>query len=179
MVPLPCWSFLRENSVIEGEVLIFPRLLVFPPDISLPEAGPAVLHVPLVVVHSHGGVVRIVAPERICLTRALVVKHLLGRPSWIALFQALPASVGMQAIPVMRAKEGMISHHILINRRHSETIESFTQYHCLVQLELSNHGYSTHHELQCLKPSVDILDHMRGCHWVAHHRMLCGNALLR
>ena len=50
------------------------RLLVFPPDIGLPETGPAVLHVPLVVVHSHGGVVRVVAPGRNCLTRDLVVK---------------------------------------------------------------------------------------------------------
>ena len=35
------------------------------PDISLPEAGLAVLHVPLVVAHSHGGVVSVVTPERI------------------------------------------------------------------------------------------------------------------
>ena len=105
--------------------------------------------------------------------------NLLGRPSWIALFQALPASVGMQATPVMMAKEGIISHHILKNRRHSETINSLTRYHWSVQLELSHIEYSRLRELQCLKLNVDILDHMRGCHWVAHHRMLRGIALLR
>ena len=34
------------------------------PDISLPEAGLAVLHVPLVVGHRHGSVVSVVAPEK-------------------------------------------------------------------------------------------------------------------
>ena len=105
--------------------------------------------------------------------------NLLGMPSCIALFQARPASVGMQATPVMIAKEGRISHHILINRRHSETTNSFFRYHWSVQLELAHIVYSGHRELQCLKPNVDILDHMRGCHWVAHHKMLCGIALLR
>ena len=60
------------NSGLEGETLSHvedSRFLKFPPDIRLPEAGLAVLHVPLVVAHSHGGVVRIVAPESTCLMR--------------------------------------------------------------------------------------------------------------
>ena len=81
--------------------------------------------------------VGIVAPEKVFVLREISYSaNLLGRPSWMALFQALPASVGMQAIPVMRAKEGTISHHILINRRHSETVKSFTCYHWSVRLEL-------------------------------------------
>ena len=44
---------------------ILNTLLKVSPDISLPEAGLAVLHVPLVVAHSHGSVVSVVAPERV------------------------------------------------------------------------------------------------------------------
>ena len=94
-------------------------------------------------------------------------ENLLGRPSWTALFQALPASVGMQAIPVIRAKEGMISHHILINRQRSAMVSIFTQLHLLTQLEWSHIEYLRNPELQCLNSDVDILDHMRGCHWAA------------
>ena len=44
-------------------------LLVLP-DISLPEAGLAVLHVPLMVGHRHGSVVSIIAPEKFFILNA-------------------------------------------------------------------------------------------------------------
>merc|ERR1719378_1871366 len=59
---------LNDKASVEVIEVVAPvdgaiALLVLP-DIGLPEAGLAVLHVPLVVVHCHGGVVRIVAPVR-------------------------------------------------------------------------------------------------------------------
>ena len=41
----------------------------------------------------------------------------------MALFQALPAKVGIMAMPVMRAKEGTISHHILLQKQNSGSHE--------------------------------------------------------
>ena len=96
----------------------------------------------------------------------------------MALFQALPAKVGIMAMPVMRAKEGTISHHILLQKQNSGSHEIQITFNIKQSQKCSCFENPPHHDLHCLKLNVDILDHMRGCHWVAQRRTLRGIALL-